>query len=576
MPLLTPSRLLFAVLSFLIMGFLWTHGLPNPGLSHRLPIIGHDGQPFIPQSSIASKPTSHNAAAAKKPTHANTEWAASPTKSSSVKPTTACRDVRGAADVMVVVRTSRAELSRGLPKHLKSLLDCAPNVAIFSDHSGIVDGIPVHDALESISANRTSKYDEFREYAKIKADKEYASNPKSAEALDKWKFLPMVYRAFQMAPSLRFYIFIEADTSLTWTNLLQWTDRLDYRIQYYTGATITQNDIRLAQSGPGILLSWGALRAYSKMYEERYEEEWESHVGRECCGDQMLASAMAESHVELASSFPLLQGEVPSTLDWTEKHWCAPIVSWHRMNSAEADLLISAQEKWIAKHGWATPYMARDAFQEFISPQLSEKKVDWDNFSSETVITTEPGKKEKEAKQKAEDERKKAEDERKKAEDERKKAEEEQRKKAEEESRNREKEKQQPPPPPPPPPNHDIKQPPPPSPEIPHPKPPHSPRARRDTATDWEKIGHTIKDAADSVEHCQAICNSIQDCLQWRYTPKSEGEGECHLGRVIRLGKQVEKKQGAQEWTSGWNVERIARVTKEWKACEKANWKFNQ
>ncbi|KAF2641160.1 hypothetical protein P280DRAFT_468823 [Massarina eburnea CBS 473.64] len=526
MPLLTPSRILCAVLSFLLMGFLWTYGMPQQHLTHQLPIINHGGENLIPHLS-AGKPAPPGAAG---PSTPPTDVAPMSTKAASTTPNTTCKDVRGAADVMVVVRTSKAELSAGLPKQLKTLLSCAPNVAIFSDHAGTVDGFPVYDALESISPYRITKYDEFREYEKIKADTEYKSSLKDAEALDKWKFLPMVYDAYQKAPSHRFYMFLEADTSLTWTNLLQWLDRLDYRIQYYTGAPVTtQNDMQVVQQSPGILLSWGALRAYSKMYRERYAEEWESYVGKECCGDVMLATAMSESHVELVSSWPLLQGEAPSTLDWTERHWCAPIVSWHHMNSAEAELFKTTQEKWSVKHGWATPYLARDAFEELVLPQLGEKKTDWDNISSDTVIKAEPGRKEKEAKDKAEQERKK-----------------------DEEKKSREAEK---------------------STESTLPPPPKAaPHARRDTADDWEQLGHAIKEAANSIENCQSICNSSKDCLQWRYTPNNDGE--CHLGKVLLLGKKVEK--GGQEWTSGWNMDRINKVTKDWKPCDEADWRFNQ
>jgi hypothetical protein len=545
MPLLTPSRIVMVVLTMTLMTLLLKYGIPHQGASHQLPILGHDGQPLIPPSLLGDqKPSASPIATTQKAEAAAAAPAA--TENRAIAPNTDCRNVRGASDVMVVVRTSKAELEDGLPAQLKTLLSCAPNVAIFSDHAGMVEGIPVYDALESITHDVTTKYDEFREYAKMKADVAYSTSLEYTEALDRWKFLPMVYKAYKQAPKLRFYVFIEPDTSLTWTNLLQWLDRLDYRIQYYSGAPITEKETRMAQQGPGILLSWGALRQYAKTYEERYAKEWESHVGKESQGDLILASAMSESHVELVSSFPLIQGQAPSTLEWTERHWCAPIVSWHGMNSAETDIFQTSLEKWTKKHGWETPYMARDAFQDFILPQLSEKKEDWDNISSDTVIKADPDRKEKEAKQKAEQERKKVEEEEKSA------AEEEKEKTASTTTTTTD--------------------------PYPIPTPFRKSYPPRDVRKEEHKIVPTIKQAADRVENCAAVCHASQDCLQWRFTPnKGEDDGECHLGKVLRLGKKAEKEEGKQgKWTSGWNVNKVKKKVGGWKSCDKPNWKFNQ
>ncbi|KAF2623555.1 glycosyltransferase family 31 protein, partial [Macroventuria anomochaeta] len=482
MPLFTPSRIAVIVITFSLISFLWTFGLPHQLAEPSLPIIQHPANDAKLDDPIAPAPvihTSHATVPESKPTptlhgdgpkqeddhqwddktreagHAEEQtslsgpketgpagheddggrWndqgksrasgqtagpvlaSASPepimalisnapntttataTTSSSVAPyrhTAApvqgfCKDVRNAQHVMVIVKTSKAEIYDKLSAHLLGLLSCVPVFAIFSDHAGQIDGIQVHDALRDISSEAKQHNDEFREYNIIKADPEYKPDAKKTKDLDKWKVLPMVYQAYQMNPHAKFYAFIEADTGLSWTNLLQWVDRLDYRIPYYSGAQSFINRVQFAQRGPGILLSQGALRRYAKSYEERWAEEWEKRIGKECCGDYILATALNDAHVELYTSWPLMQGEQPATLDYTTKQWCTPAVSWHHMDKDALSKSWDLQKKWTDKHGWEKPYLYKDAFEEYVQPHLKAQVENWDNLSSDTKIIASEG-----------------------------------------------------------------------------------------------------------------------------------------------------------------------------------------
>ncbi|KAJ4298860.1 hypothetical protein N0V90_004103 [Kalmusia sp. IMI 367209] len=543
MPLLTPSRALVVLVSFLLVSFLWTFGLPHQYATPTLPITSHGTQPekpvvgqLIPEPLVEGAGGGDGTSDTGKvgdtkdkdtPTTLTTKYVASPTISPSaanVGPETSCKDVRGASDVMVIVRTSKAEMDGKVPVHLKTLLSCVSNFAIFSDYAETIDGFPLYDALDTITNTTKSAHNEFLEYDKMQEDKEYRPSVGKTRALDKWKFLPMVYKTAVMVPSHRFYFFIEADTSLSWTNLLQWLDRPDYRIPYYSGAPKIIDDKRYAQHGPGIMLSYGALQQYITTYEERYVTLWESHVGAECCGDLALAKAMKESRVEYYSSFPLLQTSTPSTLDWTQKFWCTPIVSWQHMSTAEIDTVWDAHKDWTQEHGWAVPYVHRNAFEHFVKPNLAEKKDDWDNISSDTHIKAEKGRQEQLAKQKAEDPTGKTSSEK---------------------------------------PKDSTKD---------TPKADDSP-SKRDSP-DADKVGATVVNAADSPSNCQAFCHQTDDCLQWKHT--TAGDGECHLGKALRLGAQVEHPKADEKWTSGFILDRITKVTDEWGRCEKPEWRFNQ
>ena len=99
----------------------------------------------------------------------------------------------------------------------------------------------------------------------------------------------MVYKSYKMRPQVTFFVFIEADTSLSWTNLLQWVNRLDSRIPYYAGAPSNIGDIRFAQRGGGFLLSKAAAKLYATAYEQKYVSKWEKMTVGECWGDVALA-----------------------------------------------------------------------------------------------------------------------------------------------------------------------------------------------------------------------------------------------------------------------------------------------
>lgn len=437
-----------------------------------------------------------------------------------------CKDVHNAEHVMVVIKTSKAESSDKLSAHLSGLLSCVPNFAIFSDHAGEIDGTPIYDALHDISAEAKQKHEEFREYSIIRADPAYKPNAKKTKDLDKWKILPMVYKAYQMNPHARFYAFIEADTGLSWTNILQWVDRLDYRIPYYSGAQTYINQVQFAQRGPGILLSQGALRRYAKSYDERWASEWEARVAKECCGDYVLATALNDAHVELYTSWPLIQGEQPNTLDYTNKQWCAPAVSWHHMDTVALTKNWDLQKQWTEKHGWDKPYLYRDAFTDYISPQLESQLENWDNLGSDTQIKAPAGRQTELKASSIKDD------------------------------------------------NHDAQ-----ATKsaleavaaLPYDNHPRD--DKKSDKQDWAKIATLLTDGADSPSSCQKVCTEVEDCLQWRYTTK--GDGECHLSKVVKLGRYVGKKEGGENWTSGWMVERIRGVVKGWE-CKEVKWKFYQ
>lgn len=155
----------------------------------------------------------------------------------------ACRRLPGADDVLVILKTGGIESHEKLPIHFKTTFRCVPHWIVFSDLEEDIEGHRVYDILDEIDEGVKSSAEEFRLYDKIQEWHARGRMPsavnealyKQAWDLDKWKFLPMVKKALQTRPNSKWYIFMEADTSLIWSNLLLYLSKLNPDEPHYIG-----------------------------------------------------------------------------------------------------------------------------------------------------------------------------------------------------------------------------------------------------------------------------------------------------------------------------------------------------
>ena len=66
-----------------------------------------------------------------------------------------------------------------------------------------------------------------------------------------------------------------------------------------------------------------------------------------------------------------------------------------------------------------------------------------------------------------------------------------------------------------------------------------------------ERVAH------NSLEACQNVCVSLEECIQYSYK-----QGECRIGNRVRLGGK------ADAMRSGWMTERIATFKQKMEGCE--------
>jgi len=156
--------------------------------------------------------------------------------------------------------------------------------------------------------------------------------------LDKYKFLPMIEQTWKMRPGLDWYIFAEADTYVFWTNMIYWLRQksgLSPREKIYLGSRSYINGRPFAHGGSGYILSGNLLRHLVEKHTGLVHQYTEQGT-HECCGDLLVALALEEHEgVKIRQTWPMLNGEKPTTLPYGKNHWCEPILTMHHMNSEE-------------------------------------------------------------------------------------------------------------------------------------------------------------------------------------------------------------------------------------------------
>ncbi|KAK5002000.1 hypothetical protein LTR39_006799 [Cryomyces antarcticus] len=189
-----------------------------------------------------------------------------------------------------------------------------------------------------------------------------------------------------MKPEAKWFVYIEADTSISWLNLLLLLKRLDSNKSLYFGAQNVIGETTFGHGGSGFVVSNAAAKKLEDLQQRdgrAFVEKWEKITSESCCGDEIVARAFVEVNVHLTPAWPLIQGETVATIDWTQRHWCTPAVTWHHVSPNEIDTMWKFQKAWVDEKGWKTPYLYRDVFQHFVDQHIHVNRTDWINISQD-------------------------------------------------------------------------------------------------------------------------------------------------------------------------------------------------
>ena len=196
-----------------------------------------------------------------------------------------CAEYPHTANIAISVKTGATEAFQKLPALLSTSLSCARDVMFFSDLEQNFGGLHLRDVLARISPAIRDNNPAFEIYQKQKelqsqhrenelpalADmpapprNDWGRGNKAAWALDKYKFLPMMEMAYELQPGREWCVFLEADTYISWPNLMSWLSTLDSKNKLYLGMPLRKSDVEpliFHNGGAGYILSGPALSEF--------------------------------------------------------------------------------------------------------------------------------------------------------------------------------------------------------------------------------------------------------------------------------------------------------------------------
>ncbi|KAK8076848.1 hypothetical protein PG996_003018 [Apiospora saccharicola] len=302
-------------------------------------------------------------------------------------------------DILVVLRTGATEAREKLPVHFQTVLTCVPDLVIYSDFEEDVAGHHLHDVLDEVDEEIRKSNPDFGLYNKLRAHGRdgldyqtlFGSGGGGATdnpgwKLDKWKFLPMVDRALRHRPQAKWFVFVEGDTYLVWQNMLAWLARFDPEKPHYLGKHMYIGDVLFGHGGSGFVLSNPTMQMVSQRWRER-KAEIEAYTAESWAGDMVLGKVIKDVGIDMVWSFPNLQGDSPTTMDWNvsklgREPWCYAPTTFHHLNRLEYEALWRFERRWLVGHPTASagPRFG-DVFKGVILPRLRQRRDSWDNMA---------------------------------------------------------------------------------------------------------------------------------------------------------------------------------------------------
>ena len=196
------------------------------------------------------------------------------------------------------MKTGASEAFARVPTQLMTMLHCLPDYLIFSDMEQNIGGQQIHDSLATVLSEAQEGNSDFDLYRRQKAclvDQENCNKQgdpsKEGWSLDKYKNIHMAEKAYAMRPGYDWYLFVDADSYVLWSNMVQWLGRLDPTEKLYLGSETLINGFSFAHGGSGYVISKAAMQALAGEHAG-VANEYDVRAKNECCGDYLFAVAL--------------------------------------------------------------------------------------------------------------------------------------------------------------------------------------------------------------------------------------------------------------------------------------------
>jgi hypothetical protein len=317
------------------------------------------------------------------------------------------------SNIVLSIKTGATEAFDKLPTQLLTILQCADTLLLFSDLEQDIHSIHIHDVLSRYDPEFLEGHADFELYRK---QKEYqaegrdiqtlstmtdsnsdwrTSGHNAAWALDKYKFLHMIERAWELQPDKEWYVFAETDTYIVWRNLVQWLQKFDSSEPLYLGRGEPMKKEEgegffFAHGGSGFVLSRAAMYDFC-VTKKGLASRWDARIPDLWFGDYVVAKALKEElGLNLTSAAPMFSGHKPMSLPIGTGIWCRPVITQHHLRSEEVQSLWMLENEFYTNSSLSSSPHLRFAhlFRDTLSGvKFPELRSEWDNMSQDNIYT---------------------------------------------------------------------------------------------------------------------------------------------------------------------------------------------
>ncbi|KAH6844492.1 hypothetical protein B0I37DRAFT_377648 [Chaetomium sp. MPI-CAGE-AT-0009] len=309
--------------------------------------------------------------------------------------------------IQPVLKMGHGENRKMIDAQLESVSACfkPDELLVFSDLDEVIHGRHAVDILANLpqayrdiddEGNANPDYVNYETmYALANEGKLTPKNDpargKNGWRLDKYKFLAGAERAWQMRPGRDFYVFYETDTYISWDNMFRFLSMLDPHTPLYMGSPSPGRhdekknvDTWFANGGPGYVLSRGAMEKLLGRHtspktghftDPPISLKFLDVVRSDPCGDSVLGWALWSAGVPLSGFFPLFNTYPAHSLPYTERLWCQPFVTMHKLKPED---LVGLWRWENGQRKLGRPLLYSDMY-EFLPVATPEVRYNWDN-----------------------------------------------------------------------------------------------------------------------------------------------------------------------------------------------------
>lgn len=257
-----------------------------------------------------------------------------------------CPNNNLASNIVVAVKTGASEASGKIPTLMQTSLRCAKNVFFFSDLEQDIGPYHMHDALLNVSPEvkkldgafdfYRQQQEAWRQDGNVGSTREMTSSPENNPAwtLDKYKNTHILEMLWEFAPEKEWYIVIDADTYIIWSNLLRWLPSLDSAKKMFLGSVAFLGSTGFAHGGSGTVFSRSLMYDYAATHNGT-AARMDSKIQASCCGDVMVSEVLKEYGNDLVNIQPEISGQKPGTIPYLTDYWCQATLTMHHFNAGD-------------------------------------------------------------------------------------------------------------------------------------------------------------------------------------------------------------------------------------------------